>query len=349
MTWDWQIGVTGDAETRARLSPERQITDILRVEAAFARALGTAGAVPAELATKTAGAIEQATLDHNCLVAEAATDGMPVPSVVRQLREMIDVELHPALHTGLTSQDVMDSALMLAVADCLGVFEARVQRLNARLAQLAQDVGGQPLMARTRMQAALPITLARRIDGWHGPLTGHLAALEALKPRVCVVQLGGPVGTAEGFGPSPDHVRTAFAAELGLAPAPVWHTDRSRIMELGAWLARVAGSLGKMGHDIALMAQQGVDEVTLLSGGGSSAMGHKTNPVKAEVLITLGRDASAQLGALHLAMDHEQERSGAAWTHEWLVLPRLLETAGAGLLRAEALLDDLSFPRASLS
>ncbi|MEL7281257.1 MAG: lyase family protein [Pseudomonadota bacterium] len=348
MSWDWQIGVTGDAEIRARLAPDRQIADLLRVEAAFSRALGVVGVVPSELAAKAARAIEMAELDRERLVTDALRDGMPVPGLVRQLKEMMPTELHRALHQGLTSQDVMDTALMLAVSDCLSVLEARLHRIDGRLLTLSKDVGDQPLMARTRMQAALPVTLARRIDAWRAPLTGHLAVLDGLRQRVCVVQLGGPVGTSEGFGTAREPLCAALAAELGLAPAPVWHTDRSRIMELGAWLSRVSGSLGKMGHDIALMAQQGVNEVRLPAGGRSSAMEHKTNPVKAEVLVALGRDASVQLGALHLAMDHEQERSGAAWTLEWLVLPRLLEGAGAGLLQAEALLEDLEFPRPEL-
>ncbi|MEO0750699.1 MAG: lyase family protein [Pseudomonadota bacterium] len=342
---DWQSGVTGDATTRLRLSPARQIEDMLRVEAAFSRALGAVGLVGPDIAQAAAQQIEVVRLDADRLTREAAVDGMPVPGLVRQLKENLAPDLHPAVHTGLTSQDVMDTAFTMAAGDCLTEFEAGLTRFQDRLACLQRDVGDQRLMARTRMQAALPITLAHRINSWRTPVAGHLEALSPLKTRIVVIQMGGPVGTGEGFGTRASPLRAAFAAELGLAAVSVWHTDRTRIMELGAWLARVTGSLGKMGHDIALMAQQGVDEVALSSGGRSSAMAHKVNPVAAEVLIALGRDASAQLGALHLSMDHEQERSGAAWTLEWLVLPRLIEGAGAAISRASALLDDLTFPR----
>lgn len=121
-------------------------------------------------------------------------------------------------------------------------------------------------------------------------------------------------------------------------------------MELGAWVARLTGALSKIGHDVALMAQQGLDAVDLPEGGRSSAMTHKSNPVKAEILMALGRDTSVQLGALYLAQEHEQERSGSAWALEWMVLPRIMEAGGAALLRTQDLLNDLSFtsPKTSL-
>lgn len=344
MDWDWQSGVIGDAETRAMLSSEAQLRDMLRVEAAFSRALGDVGAVAPDIAEAAAKAIEGVEIDHERLVAQSAIDGMPVPDLVRQLKENVAVDLHLAIHAGLTSQDVMDTALMLAMGRCLDLFGARLRQVEAQLSSLIERHGDLPLMGRTRMQAALSVTLGHRLEAWRAPIQNHFAVLHALKERVLVVQLGGPVGTGESFDTAVEPLRMAFAAQLGLGSAPVWHTDRTRIMELGAWLARVAGSLGKMGQDVTLMAQQGLDELQITSGGSSSAMAHKVNPVQAEVLVALGRDASAQLGALHLAMEHEQERSGAAWSLEWLTLPRLLEGTGAGLARAGDLIDTLAFP-----
>ena len=344
MTWAWHLGVTGDADMHARLSPERQIEDFLLVEAAFARALGDVCAMAAEISAAAAAAIEAAELNSGRLCEDAAIDGMPVPGMVRQLKDMIDPELHPAVHAGLTSQDVMDTALMLAVKDCLERVEIRLQAVIDRLEAILGAVGEQSLMGRTRMQAALPITLSDRLRAWQAPLVSQMKSLPELRRRVCVIQMGGPVGTSESFGPRAAPLRDAFAARLELASVPAWHTDRTRIMELGAWLGRLTGALSKIGHDVALMAQQGLDEVDLGSGGRSSAMAHKSNPVKAEILMALGRDASVQLGALHLAQEHEQERSGTAWALEWMVLPRIMKAGGAALLRAQDLLNDLSFP-----
>lgn len=345
MTWDWFVDVTGDAATRARLSPKRQIEDLLQVEAAFARALGDVGTVPADTSETAASAIEAAQLDKHLVLKDAAVDGLPVPGMVRQLKTMLDPTLHPALHAGLTSQDVMDTALMLAIKDYLECIETRLQAVIGRLDAVAGTVGGQALMGRTRMQAALMITLGDRMQAWRAPLVRQLDSLEELRCRALVVQMGGPVGTSESFDPPVAPLRDAFAARLGLASVPAWQTDRSRIMEFGAWVARLTGGLSKIGHDVALMAQQGLDEVDLAMGGRSSAMPHKSNPVKAEILMALGRDTSVQLGALYLSQEHEQERSGSAWALEWMVLPRIMEAGGAALLRARELLEDLSFPQ----
>ncbi len=345
--WDWQVGVTGDMVTRQRLSPGAQLKDMIAVEAAYARALGQTGAVAPDLAEVTALAIEAAPIDTLRLSEEAAVDGMPVPPLIRQLRAGLPGHLHPALHSGMTSQDVMDTALSLALRDLLDVFEARLTSLCTRLEGIIEAHGAQALQGRTRMQLALPITLGHRVEGWFAPLRDHLDAMDGVRARSCVMQLGGPVGTGQSFPAPRPELEGVMAQALGLSTAGrAWHTDRTRIAELGSWLARLSGSLGKMGHDIALMAQQGVEDVRLRKGGASSAMAHKSNPVKAETLMALARFSSVQLGGLHLSLDHEQERSGAAWTLEWLILPALLEATGAGLLRADALLDDLIFTTA---
>ena len=334
----WLSAVTGDAEVAARLAEPRQIEDMRRVEAAHARALGVAGRVPPTVAQAAAEAIAAAEIDTDRLAREAVADGMPVPSLVRQLRAAAPEALRGAVHEGLTSQDVMDSALVLALRDILALFEDRLSGLEAALAALEGRHGAAPLMARTRMQAALPVTVGHRIGQWRRPLAGHRARLAQLRPRLLVLQLGGPVGTRGGFGGQGDAIAREMAAELDLAePGAAWHSDRSALAELGGWLSLLTGSLGKMGHDIALMSQQGVGTVRLSGGGTSSAMGHKANPVAAEILVTLARFCSVQLAGLHLALDHEQERSGAAWTLEWLILPGMLEAAGAALGHASRL------------
>ena len=122
--------------------------------------------------------------------------------------------------------------------------------------------------------------------------------------------------------------RVADKLDLGL-PERSWHSQRDGIGELADWLALVTGSLGKIGQDVALMAQTRSTKSALSGGGASSAMPHKQNPVKAEVLVTLARYNAALLGGMHRRMVHEQERSGAAWTLEWLVLPQMLMATGA--------------------
>ncbi len=336
----WLEAVAGDAEVAARLSEARALDDMLRVEAAYARALGRTGQVPEALAEETAEAIAEFVPDRARLAQEAARDGMPVPPLVRQLKAALPPRLHKALHAGLTSQDVMDTGLVLALKDLLVLFEARLGGLGEQLDALEARFGAAPLMARTRMQAALPVAMRDRIALWSRPLVAQRARLDALRPRLLLLQLGGPVGTRGSFGEGADAIARTMAAELGLdAPGTAWHTDRSALAELGGWLSMVTGSLGKMGHDLALMAQQGVGTARLAGGGASSAMAHKVNPVGAEILMSLARFNAVQLSGLHLALEHEQERSGAAWTLEWLILPPMLIATGAALGRAAALLE----------
>ena len=135
-----------------------------------------------------------------------------------------------------------------------------------------------------------------------------------------------------------------MAERLGLSLAPPWHSQRDAIVEFGSWLALVAGSLGKMGQDVALMTQNAVGTARLGGGGTSSAMAHKQNPVPAELLVTLARFAAGLAGTLAGALVHENERSGSAWTLEWLVLPQMAVAAGAALRTALTLVGNLTFP-----
>lgn len=336
----WLQAVAGDAATAARLSEARQINDMLRVEAAYSRALGAVGHVPADMAEAAAQAVEGTRIDTALLARDAATDGMPVPGLVRQLRAALPETLHPALHDGLTSQDVMDTALVMALVEILDDFEGRIDRVEAALAGLKARFDTAPLMARTRMQAALPMTAGARINAWARPLADHRTRLAELRPRLLRLQLGGPIGTRDSLHGQGGAIARHMAHALDLQePGAAWHSDRSALAELAGWLSMLAGSLGKIGHDIALMTQQGVDAASLKGGGKSSAMGHKKNPVGAEILVALARHAAVLVSGMHLALDHEQERSGVSWTLEWLVLPGLLMTTGAALGRAETLLE----------
>src|SRR6202012_829905 len=134
-----------------------------------------------------------------------------------------------------------------------------------------------------------------------------------------------------------------LAARLGLTDAPCWQVGRGAVGEFGSWLRLVPGALGKLGQDAALMAQNEIGEVRLAGGGGSSAMAHKSNPVGAEVLVALARFCAGQLGTLHQALVHENERSGAAWTLEWLILPPLATATASALRHAATLCEGMRF------
>ena len=336
--------LAGDPELEALFTDAADLAATLRFETALAEAQAAAGAIPPAAAARIAEACAAFAPDWGALSAGLARDGVVVPELVRQLRAAVGEAQAVHLHRGATSQDVVDTSLMLRLGPALDVLDGRLDRLDAALAALSVRDGAAPLMAQTRMQRALPFTVADKLDTWRGPLPRHRARLAELRPRLLRLQLGGPVGTRAELGSQADAVAEHMAGRLGLADSPAWHAQRDGVVEFGAWLALVCGSLGKMGQDVALMVQNEVSTARLAGGGTSSAMAHKSNPVPAELLVTLARFAAGLSGTLASALVHENERSGAAWTLEWLVLPQLVVATGAALRTALSLVDRLSFP-----
>ena len=307
---------------------------MLRFEGAWTNALMTCERVSDADAAAALAAL--AHFDAGAFVAATDKDGVPVPALIAALREGLAAGPAQAIHTGATSQDVVDTALVLTYLDVLAMLEARLDRVIAALRKLDTVHGARPLMARTRMQAALPAEVSLRVGAWVRLVQAQRDRTHDLRRDLAVVQVGGPIGQRGADGASDDLARLV-ATELGLRLTDVWHADRSVMVGLGHWLSLVTGALGKIGQDVALMAQQGIDEISLSGGGGSSAMPHKQNPVLAETLVAIARYVAGQQGILAQAMVHEQERSGAAWALEWLTLPAMAEATGAALRHCETL------------
>ena len=321
-------GLLGDEEMAKLLGVEAELAAMLRFEAALAEAEAELGIIPAAAAEAIAGTLAAFRPDMAALKAGTARDGVVVPDLVHQIRQAVGEPHAKHVHFGATSQDVIDTAMVLRALQCLDLLEQRLAGLAEAFADLSARFGDRPLMAHTRMQPAIPIRVADRIESWRAPILRHLERLDAVRQSIAVVQFGGAAGTLDALGGKGPAVRAALAARVGLADAPQWHSQRDRIAELASWLSLVSGSLGKFGQDIALMADAG-GEIELAGGGSSSAMAHKKNPVDAELLVTLARFNAVQLSGIHQALVHEQERSGAAWTLEWMILPQMLIAAGA--------------------
>ncbi|MET0574328.1 MAG: 3-carboxy-cis,cis-muconate cycloisomerase [Mesorhizobium sp.] len=333
-------GLVGDDEIAAMLGSEAEIGAMLAFETALARAEAKHAVIPPKTAEAIGAALASFKPDIGRLRDSTARDGVVVPELVRQLRLAVGVPYAKHLHFGATSQDVIDTTKMRMLAPVLANFDRRLAKIDKLFADLDSRFGTNPLMGRTRMQAAIPITVGDRIENWRAPLLRHRSRLETLKPLLLVLQFGGAAGTLEKLGDRASSVRKTLAEELGLGDVPQWHSQRDRIADLAGWLSLVTGSLGKFGQDIALMAEAG-DEISLRGGGGSSAMPHKQNPVAAELLVTLARFDAVQLSGIHQALVHEQERSGTAWTLEWLILPQMIMATAAGLRIAGELLGNI--------
>ncbi|MFC7395741.1 3-carboxy-cis,cis-muconate cycloisomerase [Chelatococcus sp. GCM10030263] len=336
-------GLFGDEEIAALLNAEAELRAMLAFESALAEAEAAAGLIPHEAGVRIAAACAGFIADIPALKEATARDGVVVPAFVKALRAAVEAPHGDHVHHGATSQDVIDTALALRLKQVLPILDRRLEHLVERLGAIGDKAGDLPLMAHTRMQRALPFTAADKLANWRLPLLRCRTRLDEIKPRLLVVSLGGPVGDRVSFEGLGDRLAEDLAKRLGLAPAPVWHAQRDGIAEFGSWLSLVSGSLGKMGQDIALMAQNELGEVRLGEGGSSSAMPHKSNPIAAEMLVTLARFNAGLLGTLHQALVHENERSGAAWSLEWMVLPQMIMATAASLRHAEALAANLTF------
>lgn len=327
MTPDYLSALAPSPDTAHSISTHQLIEHMIAVEMAYLAAMGGDVAPYADFEPNMAQ-----------LTQSTAQDGVVIPNLVAQLRAHHD---DPLLHKGLTSQDVMDTAYAMAFRSLNNIFHGMLEAVETSLSDLQTRCSDHPMMARTRMQAALPSTLGHRFTAWQNGISDLKAQFPECRGRVEVLHLGGAVGDARPW-PNPQKIAEAMAQNLNLATTPfIRHALRGHIMDYAHWLTKLTGHLGKIGMDITLMTQQGFQEIRLATGGGSSAMPHKSNPVGAELLVTLGRYCAGLHGTLAQSMIHEQERSGAAWTLEWLVLPQILSSAEASLRIANGLIPQI--------
>ena len=334
----------GDGEVAACFSLEAELDGMLAFERALAEAQGEEGVIPQQAAAAISVAISGLAPDLDALRAGMAKDGVAVPELVRQIRRACGPEHGGHVHFGATSQDVIDTGLALRLARVSDILSARLDGLVAQLDALNARDGEAGVMAHTRMQAAIPVPASRKIRSWRDPLFRERQRLAEIAGEVRVLTFGGAAGTLEKLGEAAGPVTHRLAQALGLRALPrPRHSERDGIVAFASWLSLVAGSLGKLGQDVALAAQSEVGEIRLASGGGSSAMPHKVNPVDAETLVALARFNATLLSGMHQSLVHENERSGAAWTLEWMLLPQMTVATGAATLTAARLLDKIAF------
>ena len=336
-------GLLGDDAVLAAFSSAATLSHFRDFEIALTKALAGNGLLSSDAADAIIAGCRSFVPDTERLRLDTVTDGLPVPAYIRQLKAHIGAPHAEFVHLGATSQDLIDTALALALSDVNLQFKQKINDLKENLQVLIQSFGANTLMGRTRMQAALPIDVSHRVKAWLAPRQRHRGRWQGVGPAVSVLQFGGAVGTRHAYGGRADAIAEQMANALGLHnPLAPWHTERDNLADYANWLSLVTGSLGKMGQDICLMAQQGFEEITLTGGGGSSAMPHKQNPIAAETLVTLARYNAVQLSAMHHALIHEQERSGSAWTLEWMILPNMCEATASALSTALRLTGQVS-------
>ncbi|MCH5508517.1 3-carboxy-cis,cis-muconate cycloisomerase [Pseudomonas syringae pv. syringae] len=328
-------------EMREIFSDEGRVQGMLDFEAALARAQARVGLIPPEVVADIELSCDARLFDFDALAIAIGSAGNSAIPLVKALGKQIaarSAEAERYVHMGATSQDVMDSGLILQLRRAIVLLEHDLTRLADAMAEQAQHHAGTPLAGRTWLQQATPVTLGMKIAGWLGAVTRHRQRLNEIKPRLLCLQFGGASGSLAALGDQAFSVAEALAGELQLElPEQPWHTQRDRLVEFASLLGLIAGSLGKLGRDVSLLMQTEVGEVFEPSApgkGGSSTMPHKRNPVGAAVMISTATRAPGLVATMLAAMPQEHERSLGLWHAEWETLPELCCLVSGSLQQA---------------
>ena len=333
---------------REAVSGRTWLGAMLEAEGALAVALARAGVIPPEAADAIASCCKKgrdtSLFDPEALGRKGRAQGNPVPPLVRVLTEVVSEVSDEAarhVHKGATSQDIVDTAAMLLTKRALDLILTETDAIAAALAGLAEAYRDTPISGRTLLQQALPTTFGLKAAGWLVSVLEARRRLLEVRAKGLAVQLGGAAGTLASLGDSGTEVLEEFARELDLEePAVPWHTDRSRIAQIGGALSLLSGVLGKISLDIILMAQSEVGEVSEPAGagrGGSSTLPHKRNPILAVRAAACSRWVQDLARTLESAMVGEHERAVGAWHSEWEPLSDALAlTGGAAAAIREA-------------
>jgi 3-carboxy-cis,cis-muconate cycloisomerase len=319
---------------------------MLDTEAALARALERAGLAPPGSGAAVTEIARAEFMDNRALREGAATTGNPVPALVRELSRRLPE--HTPVHTGATSQDIIDTAAMLVAKRAIEVILADLSVSAASCAAQARNHARTVMSGRTLLQQAVPVTFGLVAAGWMTAIDEARQDLRRINSTRLAVQFGGAAGTLASLGDAGPRVAALLAEELGLAvPVLPWHTNRLRIIELAAALASTCAALGKIARDVTLLAQTEVAEVRAGT-GGSSTMPHKQNPVAAITLLGCTKQAPGLLATLTAAAEQEHQRAAGAWHSEWQPLSHLLTLTSSAAGWSTEMLTDLEVDAAQM-
>ncbi|MFI1292161.1 3-carboxy-cis,cis-muconate cycloisomerase [Streptomyces sp. NPDC020792] len=318
---------------------------LLDAEAALTRAQAALGLVPGRAAEAVTRAADPGRFDVRALAERARGGGNPVIPLVADLTEAVGEEYGPCVHRGATSQDIMDTAMMLVAVRTLDLVLADLARTEQALARTAAEHRDTAMPGRTLTQHAVPTTFGLKAAGWRSLVLDARDRLTRVRDSL-PVQLGGAAGTLAAFAAygaeDPTALVTAYARELGLCePLLPWHTLRTPVADLAGCLAFTAGALGKIAVDVLGLTRTETAELAEGSGGGSSAMPHKANPVRSTLIAATARRAPQLAATLYGSLAAQDERPPGAWHAEWEPLRELLRLVGGAARDAAELTEGL--------
>jgi 3-carboxy-cis,cis-muconate cycloisomerase len=333
-----------DAVCAEALSDEKLLAAMARFEGALARASAREGLVPASHADTISRVCEQAKFDIAALVREGREGTLAIPFVKQLTAQVgaVSAEAAKHVHAGATSQDVIDTGIVLCLKPACARVIALTRRLGDAAAELARRHADAPTAARTLLQPALPVTFGWKAAVWLSMVARGLVGVRTAAQAACLVQFGGPSGTLSSFGARGKAVMAALAKEMALPASVVpWHSARDRFARLGAELAILAGVAGKIGRDVSLLMQPEVGEVAepaKAGRGGSSSMAHKRNPVLSMIALEAAQRTPGLATTLLAQLMPEHERGLGQWQSQWFTLRELVcATASGAAAMADAL------------
>jgi 3-carboxy-cis,cis-muconate cycloisomerase len=324
----------------AAFGDRARLQGMLDFEAALARAEAEIGVIPFGAGEAIGRACVAGRFDLAALAVETAAAGNPAIPMVKQLTALVaasDPESARYVHWGTTSQDAIDTGLMLQIRTALELFDSDLRRLRAALARLAETHAKTVMIGRTLLQQAVPVTFGLKAAGWLSAVERCQARLAEAGRSTRVLQFGGAAGTLAALGECGLDVAAAVAQRLELdLPDMPWHSSRDRLADLGAALALLVGALGKIARDLSLLMQTEIAEAFEPAGegrSGSSTMPHKRNPMACAIALAAATRIPNMLATLFAAMPQEHERGLGGWHAEWETLPQMFLLASGALRR----------------
>jgi 3-carboxy-cis,cis-muconate cycloisomerase len=345
-------GIFTSEPMRQIWSDENRTQKYLDVEAALARVQGRLGLIPQEAADEIVRHCQLNQIDLAKLREQTERIGYPILGVVSQLNALCKDKLGEYCHWGATTQDITDTATVLQIREALELVDADLAAISKALADLARKHRDTPMIGRSNLQQAIPVTFGYKMAGLLAAIERHRERLAQLRPRVLVGEFAGAAGTLASLEKGAMETQAGLMHELGLGqPLIAWHTVRDSIAEVGAFLGLVGGTLGKLSMDVKLMMQTEVAEVYepyYHGRGSSSTMPQKRNPISScyiHAAISVVRQHSA---ALMDAMVADHERSTGPWEIEWIVLPETFCLMAGALKQSRFILEGLEVDEARM-
>ena len=333
---------------RQVFSDRHRLQRMLDFEAALARALAEVGVAPRGTSAVIESKCRVELFDMDSLARATALSGSVAIPMVKALTELVatsDARASAFVHWGATSQDAIDTGLVLQLREALDLIDADLAQLSATLARLAATHKSTLVAGRTWLQQGPPVTFGLKVAGWLAATERHRERLEHARKQVLLLQFGGAVGTLAALGDRGLKIAAALARDLKLdLPQMPWHAHRDRLAEVAAVLGLLVGSLGKIARDISLMSQTEIDEVIEPSGpgrGGSSTMPHKRNPVSSAVILAAALRIPALVSIILTCMVQEHERGLGGWHAEWETLPEIFRLAAGALAHTKEIVAGL--------